>query len=58
MYLKNKSQDLQHELMRIKVGTKEDLRGKDKKVYLKQFTYKILHVFWEVGDSQEALEFE
>lgn len=40
------------------MGSKEDLRGKDKKVDLKQFTYKILHVFWEVGDIQEGLEFE
>lgn len=42
--------------MRSKVRSEADLRGKDK-VGLKQYTYKIMHMFEEARGTQEGLAF-
>lgn len=46
MYLKNKSKMLNMNWsIKVKVGSAEDLKGKDEKVGLEQVTCRIMHVF-------------
>ena len=44
--------------MKIEVGSEADLRDKDEKGDLKQFTCKIMYMSQEAGHTQEGLEFE